>query len=144
MPPQRGWFGRALSNRPGVKQRSAATKTKYDDTVGQKRTAPKAIARPINHPHAASLADGVPPLGNDNRLAAGGGDLGGGRLAELGGVDGRGLGQLAVAEDLDPVVVPPLDQAAARRAASSTTAPASKQARGREVDDGEVLLELRR
>src|SRR5690242_20175335 len=47
----------------------------------------------------------------DHGLAAGGGDLLGGAGGELGGADGQGLGQFAVAEDLQAVVVAALDQA---------------------------------
>ena len=68
-----------------------------------------------------------PDLSTTSARAAGGGDLlGGGLAAELLGLDGQGLGQLAVAEDLDAVVVAALDDAAGAQGGLVDDVPASK------------------
>src|SRR5438270_398465 len=79
---------------------------------------------------------------DDDGQATRGGDLGGGRFAELLGVDGQGLGDLAVAEDLDPVVVPALDDAPGpERRLVDHGAGLEGVDDPVEVDDREVLLE---
>src|SRR5436305_13787286 len=49
-------------------------------------------------------------IGNQGGLAAGGGDFGDGRLAELGGVNFERLRERAVTQDLDAAVVVALDE----------------------------------
>src|SRR3954454_5230284 len=80
--------------------------------------------------------------GGDDGLAPGGGELGGGRLAELGGVDDQRLAHLAIAEDLDPIIMPTLDPpSGAQGGLVEDRAGLVAGLERREVDDGVVFLE---
>src|SRR4051794_39800735 len=90
----------------------------------------------------ASPPAGLRELLDNDRLPARRGDLGRGRFAELIRMHDQRLGQLAVAEDLDAVIVPPLDEppgTEGRLVDDDTRFVAGLERR--EVDDRVVLLE---